>query len=226
MSSLTVANVRTWLLLACLVQACGDKPATAPERAAPERAAAEPARVATPAPAPAPAPEPTSSGSQPSAATEPSATPDAKPAAPVGEHGAKHPQKPDAQATKQTAQPQETSAPSEEKPAQPAAPTAALACGEKGQPRCPLQAWMEDHLQSALDHEDLPTLAKGLTRATGFVPDPSWNSGAQGWATIASGAADAAKQADLATVKAACKSCHKTWRAKYKQMFRTRPIAD
>ncbi|HKP64761.1 MAG TPA: hypothetical protein VJV78_48825 [Polyangiales bacterium] len=85
---------------------------------------------------------------------------------------------------------------------------------------------MEDHLQSALDHENLPALAKGLTRAAGFVPDPSWNSGTQGWATIASGAADAAKQADIAAVKASCKSCHKTWRAKYKETFRTRPITD
>lgn len=222
MSSLTVANVRTCFLLVCLVQACGEKPAAAPEPTAPEPAPAEPAQV----PAPAPAPEPTPSGSQPSAATEPAATPEPKPTAPVVGHDAKHPQKPAAQATKKTAPPQEEPAPSEEKSPLPSTPAAALVCGEKGQPRCPLQAWMEDHLQSALDHEDLPTLAKGLTRAATFVPDPSWNSGAQGWATIASGAADAAKRVDMAAVKAACKSCHKAWRAKYKDMFRTRPIAD
>jgi cytochrome c553 len=85
---------------------------------------------------------------------------------------------------------------------------------------------MEEHLQAALDAEDLPAVAKGLIRVASLTPDPSWNAGAQGWSALANNAADAAKQGDVAAVKAACKSCHKAWRAKYKQTFRLRPIAD
>jgi cytochrome c556 len=85
---------------------------------------------------------------------------------------------------------------------------------------------MEDHLQSALDKKDAPALAKGLTRAATFVPDPSWNAGAQGWAALANAGADAAKSGDIAATQATCKSCHKAWRSKYKSMFRTRAIAD
>jgi hypothetical protein len=85
---------------------------------------------------------------------------------------------------------------------------------------------MEDHLQSALDKKDAPALAKGLTRAASFVPDPSWNIGAQGWGALANAGADAAKSGDIAATQATCKSCHKAWRSKYKSMFRTRAIAD
>jgi hypothetical protein len=85
---------------------------------------------------------------------------------------------------------------------------------------------MEDHLQTALDRSDAPALAKGLTRAASFTPDPGWNAGPQGWAALANAGADAANNADLAATKAACKSCHKAWRTKYKQAFRKNPIAD
>jgi hypothetical protein len=85
---------------------------------------------------------------------------------------------------------------------------------------------MEDHLQAALDAKDLPALAKALTRVPAFAPEPSWNAGAQGWAPLAERAVDAAKQADVAATQAACKACHKAWRSKYKQTFRTRPIVD
>jgi hypothetical protein len=97
-------------------------------------------------------------------------------------------------------------------------------CGEKGQPRCPLQGWMEDHLQSALDKEDLPTLARALGRVASFVPDPSWNAGAQGWSVIANSGVDAAKRGDSAATRLACKTCHKAWRSKYKDAFRQRVL--
>jgi hypothetical protein len=85
---------------------------------------------------------------------------------------------------------------------------------------------MEDHLQSALDKSDLTALAKGLGRSAAFVPDSGWNSGAQGWSAIANAGAEAAKQGDLAATKQACKTCHKTWRSKYKASFRLRTVPD
>lgn len=99
-----------------------------------------------------------------------------------------------------------------------------MPCGEKGQPRCPLQAWMEDNLQTAVDASDASALAKGLAHVVKLSPDPSWNAGPQGWTVLANAGADAAKQDDLAAAKQSCKSCHKAWRAKYKQTFRTRPV--
>jgi hypothetical protein len=85
---------------------------------------------------------------------------------------------------------------------------------------------MEEHLQHALEAEDLPALARGLIRAAAFVPDPSWNAGEQGWATIAKAGATAATAGDLAAAKQTCKTCHKAWRSKYKQQFRKRPISN
>ena len=103
-----------------------------------------------------------------------------------------------------------------------AAPTP---CGDKGQPRCPLQAWMEDHLQAALDKSDAAALAKGLARAARFAPDPGWNAGEQGWSTLADAGAAAAEGGDLEAARKACKACHKAWRSKYKQTFRARPVS-
>jgi hypothetical protein len=85
---------------------------------------------------------------------------------------------------------------------------------------------MEDHLQSPLDKQDFPALAKSLTKAATLSPDPTWNTGAQAWSTLATTAADAAKQADLTATQAACKACHKVWRSKYKQTYRTRPVVE
>jgi cytochrome c553 len=85
---------------------------------------------------------------------------------------------------------------------------------------------MEDHLQSAVDKSDLTALAKGLTHAATLVPDPSWNTGATGWATIANAGAAAAKQGDLVAARQACKTCHKAWRAKYKGSYRLRLLPN
>lgn len=99
-----------------------------------------------------------------------------------------------------------------------------IPCGEKGQPRCPLQAWMEDNLQGAIDRGDLAAVAKDLTKAARFAPDPSWNAGQTGWSALAESGAAAAARGDLDATKLTCKSCHKTWRNKYKQSFRHRPV--
>lgn len=230
------------LLVVVAWAACGDKPAADPARAAELAPAAATSEPAPSAPAPVPANlEPAA----PTAAPKPSATNEATPERPAKSNTAAHSDKParTAAATSQgqhdtpsapAPTPATSPAPVAPAPVAPVAPApvaaapsgAAAACGEKGQPRCPLQAWMEDHLQSVLDKKDAPALAKGLTRAASFVPDPSWNTGAQGWGALANAGADAAKSGDIAATQATCKSCHKAWRSKYKQMFRTRAIAD
>ena len=98
-------------------------------------------------------------------------------------------------------------------------------CGEKGQPSCPLQGWMEKNLQDPLDKNDLAKVATSLEKVAGFVPDPKWNEGDKGWAKLAKAAAEAAKAGKADDVKAACKTCHKAWRNQYKKEFRMKPIS-
>jgi cytochrome c556 len=97
-------------------------------------------------------------------------------------------------------------------------------CGEKGQPSCPLQGWMEKNMQEPFDSKDLPKLAAALEKAAAFAPDPSWNDGATGWAKLAKDGAAAAKAGDFKAVQQSCKSCHKAWRSKYKKEHRPKPI--
>jgi hypothetical protein len=101
----------------------------------------------------------------------------------------------------------------------------AAACGEKGQPSCPLQGWMEKNLDGAMDKKDMKALEAGLTKVPTFVPDPKWNDGDKGWSKIAKDGAAAAKAGNLEAVQQACKTCHKTWRSQYKKDFRLRPIS-
>jgi cytochrome c556 len=101
---------------------------------------------------------------------------------------------------------------------------AKAACGEKGQPDCPLQGWMNKNMQDPLDAKDLKTVAASLEKAAGFAPDPKWNEGDTGWSKIAKDGAAAAKAGNNEGVQQACKSCHKAWRSKYKKEFRTRPV--
>lgn len=98
------------------------------------------------------------------------------------------------------------------------------ACGEKGQPSCPLQGWMEQNMQTAFDKEDLKALEAALAKVPGFVPDPKWNEGDQGWSKIANDGAAKAKAGDLKGAQATCKSCHSAWRKKYRAEHRPRPL--
>lgn len=97
-------------------------------------------------------------------------------------------------------------------------------CGEKGQPDCPLQGWMEKNLQDPFDAKDLKGVAAGLEKASAFAPDPSWNDGDTGWSKIAKEGAAAAKAGDSEGAQKACKTCHKAWRSKYKKEFRTKAV--
>jgi hypothetical protein len=98
-------------------------------------------------------------------------------------------------------------------------------CGEKGQPKCPLQGWMEKNMQDPLDAKDLKKVAESLEKAAKLAPDPKWNQGDTSWSKIATDGAAAAKAGDFKGTQAACKSCHKAWRNEYKKQFRTRPVS-
>ena len=97
-------------------------------------------------------------------------------------------------------------------------------CGEKGQPSCPLQGWMEENMDKPFKAKDLKKVAESLEKAAGFVPDPKWNEGANGWAKLAKDGAAAAKAGDADAVQQTCKSCHKAWRSEYKKEHRMNPV--
>jgi hypothetical protein len=97
-------------------------------------------------------------------------------------------------------------------------------CGEKGQPSCPLQGWMEKNMDPAVEKADGKALAAAFEKAVGFAPDPAWNAGDTSWTKIAKDGATAAASGDIAGAKKQCKSCHKAWRDKYKASFRMKPV--
>jgi cytochrome c556 len=99
------------------------------------------------------------------------------------------------------------------------------ACGEKGQPHCPLQGWMEKNMQEPFDKKDLKAVAVALEKTAKFVPSPKWNEGATGWTKLAMDGAAAAKAGDFNAAQNSCKSCHKAWRNQYKKEFRKNPIS-
>jgi hypothetical protein len=111
-------------------------------------------------------------------------------------------------------------------PAPGKAPAAAVACGGAGQPRCPLDAWMEDNVEPAAERGDLPRLAELYTKMANFAPDPSWNAGGNSWRAIAEGAAAKARAGDARGARSACKSCHQAWKERYRSEFRSRALPN
>ncbi|MEY4582712.1 MAG: hypothetical protein RL701_7415 [Pseudomonadota bacterium] len=109
---------------------------------------------------------------------------------------------------------------------QPTTVHAGGACGEKGQPSCPLQGWMEKNMDPAVEKADTKALALAFEKTIALVPDPAWNEGENGWTKISKEGAAAAKSGDLAAAKKTCKSCHKAWRDKYKKEFRTKAVKE
>lgn len=107
----------------------------------------------------------------------------------------------------------------------PAASAEDAKCGEKGQPSCPLQGWMEKNVDEPMSKGDLAKVGVALEKVAGFAPNPKWNEGDNGWSKIAKDGAAAAKAGNADGVKASCKSCHKAWRNQYKKEFRTKPIS-
>jgi hypothetical protein len=100
------------------------------------------------------------------------------------------------------------------------------ACGEKGQPECPLQGFMSKNLQDPLDANNVTLVAKNVPRVADFVPDPSWNTGNNSWSSLVQGVATAAESGDVDSTREACKNCHRAWRKRYKDEFRKRPLPN
>ncbi len=115
--------------------------------------------------------------------------------------------------------------PSQAAPTPAPKPSAELgACGDEGQPMCPLQEFMEQNLQKPLEAQDFAAVAKGLTRVAKLAPDPAWNSATPSWLSFTEDGIAAAKSGDEAALKQTCKGCHKVFRSKYKATFRTRSL--
>jgi hypothetical protein len=101
--------------------------------------------------------------------------------------------------------------------AQPA--IASSACGERGQPLCPTQAWMKATLQASLLAGDLQRVARYLETVADRAPD-----GYDDWAAIALRGADAAAAGRIEDVKASCKACHDLHRRRFREQHRGVPI--
>ena len=99
-------------------------------------------------------------------------------------------------------------------PAQVAGP-----CGDKGLPDCPLQSWMKANLQSQLNAGDTVRLARALDELSTRAP-----AGFDKWSASATKAAEAARQKDIAAVKAECKACHDRDRTRFRAEIRKTPL--
>lgn len=97
---------------------------------------------------------------------------------------------------------------------------AAITCGEKGQPKCPLQAWMSTVMQPALASKDAAKLAAALRQCAKYAPP-----GYPDWAKLSTDGATAIDRArDVSAGKKSCTDCHNLYKAKYKAEARARPI--
>lgn len=102
-------------------------------------------------------------------------------------------------------------------------PGASGTCGGRGQPPCPLQAYMKTKLVPAM-RAGGETLAAELALVAGWAPDPTWNEGPAGWREVAEAGAAAARSGIRAGAMAACKRCHLAWQKRYRSAFRSRAI--
>jgi cytochrome c553 len=78
---------------------------------------------------------------------------------------------------------------------------------------------MKANMGPAAASGDGPDLAKGLDYIAAHAP-----AGMPNWSGIAKGGAAKAKAGDIDGAKAACKSCHDQYKAKYKAEVRDRPF--
>jgi hypothetical protein len=95
----------------------------------------------------------------------------------------------------------------------------AAACGTKPLPDCPLQAWMKAKASPPAVQKDAPALAEAFDEMTALAPPDYTN-----WASIAKDGAAAARAGDTTAARAACRSCHDQYKAKYKAELRARKI--
>lgn len=109
-------------------------------------------------------------------------------------------------------------------PATPASPPGASGtCGGRGQPPCPLQAYMKTKLVPAM-RAGGEALAAELALVAGWAPDPAWNEGRAGWREVSEAGASAARAGIRAGAMAACKRCHLAWQKRYRSDFRSRAV--
>ncbi len=98
--------------------------------------------------------------------------------------------------------------------------SAAPTCGEKGQPKCPLQGWMSSVMQPAMASKDATKLAAALRQSAKYAP-PGYAS----WAKIANdGAAAVEASHDVTSAKKSCTDCHNSYKSKFKTESRARPL--
>ena len=96
------------------------------------------------------------------------------------------------------------------------APSKDFSCGTKENP-CPLQGWMKDNASKPASPAEFEAFFK---KVAGFAP----GAGFEKWATIANEGAAKAKGGDIDGAKAACKTCHTEYKAKYKSDIRDKPV--
>jgi hypothetical protein len=99
-----------------------------------------------------------------------------------------------------------------------AAPKKAYACGAKGQPTCPMQGWMKEHVAKSVNRADLKAIADDLA----FIAKHPVE-GYDEWVKIAETGAEAARNDDLSGARNACKGCHKLYQRRYKEERRDAP---
>jgi hypothetical protein len=105
-------------------------------------------------------------------------------------------------------------------PAQKAAPAATRStCGGQGLPDCPLQRWMDHHLNGPLSRGEYAALARGFHDLAAVAP-----AGFTGWGAWAEGGAAAAGQRNHAAISQACTGCHDRYRERYRMTMRDRPM--
>jgi hypothetical protein len=78
---------------------------------------------------------------------------------------------------------------------------------------------MKKNTNPAMMAKDFPALVTALDTIATFAPPGYGN-----WASIAKDGANAARAADENGVKAACRSCHEQYKAKYRAELRTRAV--
>jgi hypothetical protein len=98
------------------------------------------------------------------------------------------------------------------------------ACGAKGLPDCPLQAWMKENMNPPMKAHDWQGMADSLEHAALLAPPDYLKTGYVNWVSIAKDGANAARAAELDAVKAACRGCHEQYKTKYRVEMRTRAL--
>ena len=91
----------------------------------------------------------------------------------------------------------------------------------------PMAAWMISNIQTPYENNDLKKLSKNMRMLSKLSPDPLWNSSHDtSWENFAIRGELAADHADPIELRESCKSCHSTWRKKYRQHYSKRQLIN